>query len=349
MNPSGLTVEYLTRRYGQTEAVRDVSLTISPGEIHCLLGASGSGKSTLLRIIAGLERQCSGVVRIGEEVVSDGRVHQLAERRAVGLVFQDFALFPHLNALQNVLFGMPKRRSSESIKKAQNLLVDVGLGDRIAAMPHTMSGGEQQRVALARAMARTPQIMLLDEPFSGLDVQLRTDVRETTLRLLRSAGIATLLVTHDPSEAISCADRISVMQVGRITQTATPSEVYREPVDSQTAEIFGMVNRLPVRREEGRAMTPLGVWASPLADDATEVLCRPEQLRLRPASAEKSEREFEVKGVSLEGATLVYLLKAQDGLELTARTLASEIIETDRVHVSLRTHLDSCPPKQRLC
>ena len=252
---TGIQVADVTHRFGNFEAVNNVCLAVAPGEVHCLLGASGSGKSTLLRIIAGLERLQQGTVTLGSELISGNGTHQPAEQRAVGMVFQEYALFPHLTVLKNVLFGMPNRRKAESRAKAEQLLTNVGLAANIHSMPHTLSGGEQQRVALARAMARSPAAMLLDEPFSGLDVQLRSGVRNTTLEVLRVANIATIMVTHDPVEAISCADRISVMSQGKLIQTDTPDRIYRNPTSEVSANTFGLVNRISFEVQSRQMVT----------------------------------------------------------------------------------------------
>ena len=221
-----VAAEGLCFGYGRgKEVVCGVRLELLPGRVHCLLGDSGSGKTTLLRLIAGLERARKGEVRIGGAVVSGRGQHLPAERRSVGMVFQDYALFPHLTVRRNVMFGMSGRPRRERRAAADGLLDRVGMAGFERAMPHTLSGGQQQRVALARALGRDPQVMLLDEPFTGLDAALRDRVRETTLRVLREAGVAVLMVTHDPREALAAADCISVMRGGRITLTGPPDEV----------------------------------------------------------------------------------------------------------------------------
>jgi len=208
--------------YGRGPRVVDrLDLTVCRGEVHALLGASGSGKSTLLRLVAGLERPDAGRIVIQGRTVAEGRHVLPPERRPVGVVFQDYALFPHLSVQRNVCFGMPRRPRRERIAAAHDLLRRVGLQDKAGAMPHTLSGGQQQRVALARALARNPAVMLLDEPFSGLDAELRGRVRETTLQVLREAGVAVLMVTHDPAEAHAAADRVSTMIAGRIEAITT--------------------------------------------------------------------------------------------------------------------------------
>jgi len=208
-----------------TTVVDNVSLAIRAGEVHCLLGPSGSGKTTLLRLIAGLERLRSGQITIAGELVESATVHLPPEKRKIGYVFQDFALFPHLSIRRNVMYGMWEPNRRQRRKVAGEWLARVGLGDYADAMPHTLSGGQQQRVALVRALARDPAVMLLDEPFSGLDVEMREKIRTETFALLRSAKVATLMVTHDPHKAYVSADQISAMNRGRITLQGTPDQV----------------------------------------------------------------------------------------------------------------------------
>jgi iron(III) transport system ATP-binding protein len=239
----GLAIEAVSHSYGRLAAVRDVDLQVDAGEVVCLLGPSGSGKSTLLRLVAGLERLRDGRILIaGREVAGPAR-DQRPEQRSVGFVFQDYALFPHLDVRRNVLFGM-EGRDAEHGREADALLERVGMAGFETAMPHTLSGGQQQRVALARALARHPQVMLLDEPFSGLDARLREDVRSTTLDVLREREVATLMVTHDPLEALVAGDRICVLQEGRAVQTGTPDDVYNRSCSRAVAEAFGPINQL---------------------------------------------------------------------------------------------------------
>lgn len=224
-----VTVEGLGFAYGRgPDVLHDINLTLLPGRVHCLLGDSGCGKSTLLRLLAGLETPTRGSITLGGQTVSsaDRPGKQVRpEHRAVGYVFQDYALFPHLSVLANVTFGMDRRPRARRRDAAIELLDRVGLADYAKAMPHTLSGGQQQRVALARALARDPKLMLLDEPFTGLDTVLRDDLRGVTLKVLRDADVATLMVTHDPAEALLVADVVSVMRAGRLLLTAPPKEV----------------------------------------------------------------------------------------------------------------------------
>jgi iron(III) transport system ATP-binding protein len=282
-----LTLEQVSHAYGAVEAVRDVSLTLAPGELVCLLGPSGCGKTTVLRVTAGLEELQKGRVLIDGRVVADGRLQEAPESRNVGLMFQDYALFPHLSAADNVEFGLRRLTSVDRRARAAEALEQVGMGGQAKAFPHTLSGGQQQRVALARALAPEPHIMLLDEPFSGLDVRLRNQIRDDALHVLKSSGAATLMVTHDPEEAMFMADRIAVMRDGRILQVGPPADLYYAPSDAFVAGFFGDINRLQARVANGRVATVLGeVDAVGFAEGLeVEVLIRPEALTLRPAAA----------------------------------------------------------------
>ena len=243
-----LEIQNIHRRFGDKAAVYDVSLALMPGQVTCLLGPSGCGKSTTLRIIAGVEHQDSGNVMVDGELICDGVRSVPTERRGIGLMFQDFALFPHLNVWKNVAFGLTGAKAARR-KRAVDLLARVGLADYADKMPSQLSGGEQQRVALARAIAPRPRVMLLDEPFSGLDDRLRDDVREATLDILRDDGTAVVMVTHDPEEAMKMADEIALMRAGRIVQRGTPYVMYNSPVDREAAAFFGDVNVIPARVE----------------------------------------------------------------------------------------------------
>jgi iron(III) transport system ATP-binding protein len=279
----GLKVESLSHSFGDRRVVDHVELAVGPGEVHCLVGPSGCGKTTTLRLIAGLETLQAGRIALNGRILAEPGRSLPPERRRVGLMFQDFALFPHLRVAENVAFGLSglDRRRREA--RVAELLAAVNMGPYARVYPHTLSGGEQQRVALARALAPEPQLMLLDEAFSALDTSLRAQVRDETLSLLRDAGTPTLLVTHDAEEAIRVGDRIHAMQFGRIVQSGAPSELYTRPANPFVAGFFGPVNRFEGRVAGGRVETPVGTApARGLAEGtAVEAIVRPEALRVQ--------------------------------------------------------------------
>ncbi len=276
--PPRLSMEHVTRRYGDVAVVDDVDLEVLPGEIVCLLGPSGCGKSTTLRIAAGVERQDAGTVAIDGGTVSDERRHLPPEARSVGLVFQDFALFPHLTIAENVEFGLARRARGG----AEPMLARVGLSGYGAKYPHQLSGGEQQRVALARALAPNPRVMLMDEPFSGLDQRLRDEVRDASLSLLKAEGTGVLLVTHEPEEAMRMADRIALMREGRIVQIGAPYNIYNFPADRRAAAFFSDVNVISAVVRNGQTDTPFGLFLAPGVPDGApvDILIRPQHLKI---------------------------------------------------------------------
>jgi iron(III) transport system ATP-binding protein len=235
-----------------------------------------------LRIAAGIERPQSGRVLIDDIEVTGPAAFVPPERRGVGLMFQDFALFPHMSILDNVAFGLKALKRSEARAEAEKALSRVGLIHYAGSYPHALSGGEQQRVALARAIVPRPQVMLMDEPFSGLDQRLRESVRTETLALLKETRATSMLVTHDSNEAMEMADRILLMRRGRLIQSGTPQELYQHPIDAESARFFSDMNELPGRVHEGRAETPLGTFAAPSCkmNGAALVLIRPQAFEL---------------------------------------------------------------------
>lgn len=258
-----LTFQNVSKRFGRSAAVIDVSLELLPGEIACLLGPSGCGKTTLLRIAAGIERPDSGrVLSDGDEMAGPNKFVP-PEKRNIGLMFQDFALFPHLTIIDNVAFGLKKLAREEARSIARHALERVGLAGYAQSYPHHLSGGEQQRVALARAVVPRPQVMLMDEPFSGLDQRLRESVRAETLALLRETRASCLLVTHDPVEAMGLADRIFLMRSGRLVQAGKPEDLYRQPIDAAAARFFSDANELIGEVAGQGVVTPLGCFAAP--------------------------------------------------------------------------------------
>ncbi|MDB6179958.1 ABC transporter ATP-binding protein [Paracoccus fistulariae] len=274
-----LRVSHVARQFGGRQAVQDVSLSVCPGQVTCLLGSSGCGKSTTLRMIAGIEQLDAGSIHIDGQLVADRNGSLRPEKRSVGMVFQDLALFPHMTVFDNIAFGMARdqRRTAD----VEQMLDRVGLRGYGAKYPHQLSGGEQQRIALARALATGPKVMLLDEPFSSLDQRLRSEMREFALDLLREAGAAVVLVTHDPDEAMMMADRIAIMDQGRVLQQGAPLDLYHRPANLAVAQFFSDLNLLPGKVSHGGVATGIGaISAGPLAE-GTAVTCaiRPEHLR----------------------------------------------------------------------
>jgi iron(III) transport system ATP-binding protein len=283
-----LSFEDVSLFFGDIEAVRDVSFDLEPGEIVCLLGPSGCGKSTLLRLAAGVERPQSGRVLLDGFEVAGPRVFVPPEKRNVGLMFQDFALFPHLTILANVSFGLRALERSAARAEARSALRRVGLEQYEASYPHELSGGEQQRVALARAMVPRPTVMLMDEPFSGLDQRLRESVRQETLAILRETRASSMLVTHDPVEAMGMADRILLMRQGRLIQQGAPEALYHRPVDADAARFFCDFNEIAGRVMDGVALSPLGGFPAPDLEPGQPalIMIRPQGIQPAPGLPE---------------------------------------------------------------
>lgn len=277
-----LEIKNLVRRYEGLAVVNDVSLRIMPGQVTCLLGPSGCGKSTTLRMIAGVEMQDSGEIWVDGKLICDTHFRVPPERREIGLMFQDFALFPHLTVAGNVAFGLRSGTREEKRARVAELLERVDLLRFIDGYPHQLSGGEQQRVALARALAPRPRIMLMDEPFSGLDNRLRDGIRDQTLTLLKEEDSAVLLVTHEPDEAMRMADEIALMRGGKIVQQGAPYNVYTRPVDRAAVAFFSDANVLHAQVNGALAQTPFGQFLAPGIPDGTDVdiVFRPQHVRL---------------------------------------------------------------------
>jgi iron(III) transport system ATP-binding protein len=283
--PAELTFETIVQAYGDLRALDGVSLTIAPGELVCLLGHSGCGKTTLLRVAAGVEAPTSGRVLMDGLEVSGPAAFVPPERRGIGLMFQDYALFPHLSVIENVMFGLRHMETREAEVAARRALSRVGLERYAAEYPHTLSGGEQQRVALARSIAPRPGVLLMDEPFSNLDRRMRDAIRDETVAILRESGATTVVVTHDPEEAMMIADRIVLMRSGRVVQEGTAEAIYARPVDLFAARFFCDFNEVEGAVRNGRVATPVGVFAAPgLAEGEPAIVCiRPQGVRLKPA------------------------------------------------------------------
>jgi iron(III) transport system ATP-binding protein len=298
-----LEIRGIVRRLGGRRVVDGVSLALAAGQVTCLLGPSGCGKTTTLRIAAGVDRQDAGEVLVDGGVISDAHRHMPPETRGIGLMFQDFALFPHLTVAENVAFGLKGDRAAKRSRVGE-LLERVQLTRLIDAWPHQLSGGEQQRVALARALAPRPRVMLMDEPFSGLDNRLRDGIRDETLAILKEEGTAVLLVTHEPAEAMRMADEIALMRAGRIVQSGAPYNLYNAPRDREAAAFFSDINIIPGRVEGALTQTPFGPFFAPGLADGTEVdiVIRPQHIRIDFDRAGRGPNPTPDHGVPARGA-----------------------------------------------
>ncbi len=284
-----LTFEGVSRRYGDSYALKNFSLDVAPGEVVCLLGPSGCGKSTSLRVAAGLERPSEGRILINGQEVSGNKTFVPPEKRGIGLMFQDFALFPHLTIVENVAFGLKALPKEDATREALTMLARVGLEGYAESYPHILSGGQQQRVALARAIVPRPSVMLMDEPFSGLDVQLREAMQEETLTLLRETRATSMIVTHHPEEALRLGDRIAVMRKGRIVQVGKAEELYNNPAELFVARLFSEVNEVSYPVFGGEIETPFGRVAVKDSGDGDQVILCLRQQAIHVSSGAKAD------------------------------------------------------------
>ncbi len=318
------------KRFGDVVAVHETSLCVERGEVLALLGPSGCGKTTLLRLVAGFERPDAGTVEVGGRVVAGPGTWVPPERRRVGMVFQDYALFPHLTVAENVGFGLARRERGVRVPELLRL---VGLDAHARRYPHELSGGEQQRVALARALAPRPELVLLDEPWSNLDGSLRESLRAEVADILRPLGVTIVLVTHDREEAFSLASRIALMRDGTILQAGPPEELYFAPRSRWAAEFVGAGNVLSGPVVDGLVRTPVGAFpAGGAANGAARVLVRPELIGLEPDPAGRAEvvaREF-------RGHDVLYRVLL-DGVELVSQRPSTEVVPLGS-RVSVRLH-----------
>ncbi|HTO30546.1 MAG TPA: ABC transporter ATP-binding protein [Pararhizobium sp.] len=288
-----LEIQGISRSFGGTAALTDVTLSVAKGEIICLVGQSGCGKSSLLRIIAGIDIPDHGLILLNGRQASGPDAFVEPENRNIGFVFQDYALFPHLTVEQNVLFGLKGMAKADASRRAAEVIAQVGIPQLSKRYPHMLSGGEQQRVALARALAPKPAILLMDEPFSNLDRGLRERVRNETLSLLRQTQTTVIMVTHDPEEALSAGDRVVLMKDGRVVQQGSGYDIHDRPLTSYAAEFFCAFNKVPGRFSAGHVETPLGRLPHALdVADGTQALVylRPQGIAVRAEGATFSGR-----------------------------------------------------------
>jgi len=313
-----LDLEGIEKYYGDTRVIQDLDLTVYDGELLTLLGPSGCGKTTTLRLIAGLERINGGVVRLRGEQVADIDHSRAPEERDVGVVFQEFALFPHETAAENIGFGLKDRPERDREDRVEELLELVGLTEHRDQYPEELSGGQQQRVALARSLAPEPSVLLLDEPFSNLDVDLRVEMRQEVRRILKEAGVTAISVTHDQEEAMSISDRIAVMRSGRVEQVGTPEEVFQQPESRFVASFLGHASFLAGHVEGDTVETGLGpiprdrIHGLAGAYDGSEidVLVRPDDVHASPATGDGNGR---VTNRRFLGPTVLYRVELESG------------------------------------
>ena len=346
-----LEISNLQRSFGGRAVVDDVSLTVSPGQVTCLLGPSGCGKSTTLRIIAGIEKQDAGSIWADGQMICDGTSRVPPEGRGIGLMFQDFALFPHLSVAGNVAYGL-----SGSVRKnrqrVEELLERVGMSAHIDGYPHELSGGEQQRVALARALAPRPRIMLMDEPFSGLDDRLRDDIRDETLDVLKAEGTAVLLVTHEPGEAMRMADEIALMRNGKIVQKGAPYNIYNTPIDKEAAAFFSNINTVQAEVHGALAQTAFGQFLVPGVTDGApvDIVIRPQHLKIdfdrqgkgpNPTISDGTAARGIVKRARFMGNESLVEFSLDDGSQMRA-IVPSVLLPTKGMVLWLMIRRDKC-------
>jgi iron(III) transport system ATP-binding protein len=333
-----LVLDRVTKRYGGVVAADALGLEAGSGELLTLIGPSGCGKSTTLRLVAGLERPDAGQIRIAGDVAAGDRSWQPPERRRVGLVFQDHALFPHLTVARNVAFGLNRMSRSEQTTRVGEVLEMVRLSALAGRYPHELSGGEQQRVALARALAPRPAVVLLDEPFSSLDETLRSQVRADTVHILRETGTTAVLVTHDQTEALSVGDRVVVMRAGVIEQNDTPQRVFERPASRFVASFMGDADFLPAHVHDALLTCEVGVvstvpgWGN--VDVDVDVVLRPHEVALAP----DPRSEARVVAVDYHGAFVLHTVRLGSG-----RTLRSWQTHSVRYPVDTRVDVSVVP------
>jgi iron(III) transport system ATP-binding protein len=350
---STLTLDNIAIAYDGTRIVHDVSLTVKDGDIGCLLGPSGCGKTTVLRAIAGFEAVSAGEIRLGDQLISSASTHLPPEQRTIGMVFQDYALFPHLNIAQNIAFGIRKQSSSKKQQRTQELLKLVDLSGYEQRYPHELSGGQQQRIALARALAPRPQLLLMDEPLGSQDLELREILARQVREILKREGTTAILVTHDQHEAFAMADEIGVLRQGRLQQWDTGYQLYHRPVNQFVAEFIGRGALLPgTVSAQHSLITPLGEISTGIPVDCQpgcplNVLIRPDDIQL----TRSGEYSAKITARAFRGAQYLYTLQLEDGNTVLALAPSHQVYPIgDRVKFTLDLQhlvtLKQSPPAQ---
>ncbi|WP_318569403.1 ABC transporter ATP-binding protein [Salinigranum marinum] len=348
--PPVLELDDVAKRYGDEPVIADLSLSVNEGEILTLLGPSGCGKTTTLRLIAGLDRPDAGTIRLNGDPVSGDGAFVAPERRGVGVVFQEFALFPHLTAAENVAFGLKEASTAETDARVRELLDLVGLEAQADSYPDELSGGQQQRVALARSLAPEPEILLLDEPFSNLDVDLRVAMREEVRDIIKEAGVTAVSVTHDQEEAMSISDRVAVVNDGRIEQIGEPEQVFQHPESRFVAGFLGYASFIPGHVDGDVVRTDLGSvprdqihgLAPEYDDTAIDILVRPDDVRaMRPSRADANHGNdvgnAHVVTKRYLGPTILYEVALDDGTRIQCMHNHDEQVPLDeRVELTLQ-------------
>ncbi|MDQ3534948.1 MAG: ABC transporter ATP-binding protein [Bacteroidota bacterium] len=328
-----LQIKSLSKRYSKKDAfaLKDFNLEVEEGELLALIGESGSGKTTLLRLIAGFEEPLHGEIYINGELVVDQHTFKAPEKRKVGMVFQDYALFPHLSIYNNLCFGLNKWKSKDKKARVKEMLELVGLEDYEERYPHQLSGGQQQRIALARSLAPNPALILLDEPFSNLDTLLKEQVREDIKMIIKSSGTTAIFVTHDTKDALSTADRIAILKEGSIQQLGSPEEVYNHPINAYVANFFGKVNILQASSTPTGYNTPIGFipMKSPKnVNRNIKIVIRPENIEL--ASSFENSFTGNIKNITYLGEHKQLLVCVDNNQE---NQLLIKVKESLRLHV----------------
>lgn len=329
-----VTMQGVSKDFAGVVAVDDISLSIAKGEFFALLGPSGCGKTTTLRMLAGLETPTAGVITIDGRPMFDADNNVPPEARGVGIVFQDYALFPHMTIFENVAFGLHRQGKAVIAARVGELLELVGLADAAKRYPHELSGGQRQRVALARSLAPAPAVILLDEPFSNLDAELRVGLRNETKDILKAAGATVVLVTHDQEEAFSLSDRVGVMDKGRLVQVDIPYTIYHDPADRFVAEFTGVVDFVPATVRGCDLVSALGIFPheGPKCPEATtgHLVVRPDDVRIEPSP----QGEAIVTAARFLGADALYTLALPGGLGLHSLMSSTRLIaEGARVEI----------------